>query len=139
MMTQLIDLLHQGDNTLAIANGGEIKTFTDRGVSALYNLLDTNPDFLKGAIVADKVVGKGAAALMIIGGVATLYTDVASDAAISLLEKSSVNFICKQRVAQINNRANTGACPVETLCKGATTAEECLPLIKHFIESNKNR
>ena len=58
-----------------IANEGKIRTFTQRGVADLYDLLTREPEFLKGALIADKVVGKGAAALMILGGIKELYTD----------------------------------------------------------------
>ena len=56
-----------------IANGDNIRTFTQRGVADLYDLLTQEPDFLKGASIADKVVGKGAAALMILGGIRELH------------------------------------------------------------------
>lgn len=64
-MEELINLLHSGGYSCVIANGDNIRTFTQRGVADLYDLLTQEPDFLKGASIADKVVGKGAAALMI--------------------------------------------------------------------------
>ena len=68
-MEELINLLHSGGYSCVIANGDNIRTFTQRGVADLYDLLTQEPDFLKGASIADKVVGKGAAALMILGGI----------------------------------------------------------------------
>ena len=65
-MEELINLLHSGGYSCVIANGDNIRTFTQRGVADLYDLLTQEPDFLKGASIADKVVGKGAAALMIL-------------------------------------------------------------------------
>ena len=64
-MEELINLLHTGGYSCVIANEGKIRTFTQRGVADLYDLLTREPEFLKGALIADKVVGKGAAALMI--------------------------------------------------------------------------
>ena len=75
-MEELINLLHTGGYSCVIANEGKIRTFTQRGVADLYDLLTREPEFLKGALIADKVVGKGAAALMILGGIKELYTDV---------------------------------------------------------------
>ena len=66
-MEELINLLHTGGYSCTIANKGEIRTFTQRGVADIYDLLTQEPEFLKGASIADKVVGKGAAALMILG------------------------------------------------------------------------
>lgn len=71
-MEKLINLLHTGGYSCTIANGGKIRTFTQRGVADLYDLLTQEPEFLKGALIADKVVGKGAAALMILGGIKEL-------------------------------------------------------------------
>ena len=54
------------------------------------DLLTQEPEFLKGASIADKVVGKGAAALMILGGIKELYTDIISTKALELLQKSDI-------------------------------------------------
>ena len=72
-MEELINLLHSGGYSCVIANGDNIRTFTQRGVADLYDLLTQEPDFLKGASIVDKVVGKGAAALMILGGIRELH------------------------------------------------------------------
>ena len=89
-MEKLINLLHTGGYSCTIANGGKIRTFTQRGVADLYDLLTQEPEFLKGALIADKVVGKGAAALMILGGIKELYTDIISTKALELFRKSDV-------------------------------------------------
>ena len=77
-MNHLISLLHEGGFSCVIANQGETRTFTQRGVADLYTLYNNDPAFMQGAVIADKVVGKGAAALMILGGMAEVYTDVRS-------------------------------------------------------------
>ena len=66
-MDELIRLLHEGGYSCVIRKE-EIRTFTQRGVADLYDLLNQHPVFLHGAQVADKVVGKAAAALMVRGG-----------------------------------------------------------------------
>lgn len=55
-MEELINLLHSGEYSCVIANEGKVRTFTQRGVADLYDLLTQEPDFLKGALIADKVV-----------------------------------------------------------------------------------
>lgn len=133
MIDSLVDLLHKGNHTLVVANGDDVRTFGRRGVADLFELLTSNPEFLRGASVADKVVGKGAAALMILGGVARLHTDIISDAAIDLFRDSGVEVSYDTRVPFIANRDHSGRCPVETLCEPCATAAECLPLIESFI------
>ena len=72
MLEDIIRLLHEGKHSLVVSNG-EVRTFDRRGVADLYALLREDSDFLKGASVADKVVGKAAAALMILGEVGELH------------------------------------------------------------------
>lgn len=83
-MNDLIDILHEEHHSLVVANG-DVCTFDGRGISDLYNLLSEDPEFLRGASVADKVVGKGAAALMILGGVKEVFADVVSRPALFTL------------------------------------------------------
>lgn len=131
-MEGLVRLLHQGNYSCVIRNK-ETRTFTQRGVADLYGLLKDNPVFLRGASVADKVVGKGAAALMILGGIKELYADVISTPALDLLRAAGINAGFAQEVPYIENQMKTGWCPVEKLCSQAQSAEACLPLIERFL------
>lgn len=63
----LIERLDAEQCSCVIYNGGETRLFWERGVQDLYRLLKTEPDFLRGAFIADKVIGKAAAALMALG------------------------------------------------------------------------
>ena len=138
-MEDLINLLHTGGYSCTIANKGEIRTFTQRGVADIYDLLTQEPEFLKGASIADKVVGKGAAALMILGGIKELYTDIISTKALELLQKSDIKVGFTEKVPFIWNRNHTGGCPVETMCSEVESAEEILPLIRDFLEKIRNK
>lgn len=133
MMNDLIKLLHDGHHSLVVANG-DICTFDSRGVTDLYDLFCNDPGFLAGASIADKVVGKGAAALMILGLVSELHADIISDAALELFCGSTVKVSYGEKVPYIINRDGTGWCPMETLCRDCKTAEDCLPLIQHFMK-----
>lgn len=132
-MGDLVDILHKGNHSLVVENGG-IRTFDRRGIADLYDLWRNEPEFLNGAIIADKVVGKGAAALVILGCVARLHTDIISESALALLRESPVEVSYGEKVPRIINRAGDGICPVELLCGECKTAQECLPLIQDFIK-----
>lgn len=138
-MEELINLLHSGGYSCVIANNGKVRTFTQRGVADLYDLLTQEPEFLKGALIADKVVGKGAAALMVLGGVKELYTDIVSSKAMELFRASGVKVGFAQEVPFIWNRDHTGWCPVEALCSEEESAEAILPLIRGFLEKIRNK
>lgn len=132
-LQDLIDLLHERKCSCVLRNGG-IYTFERRGVKDLYALLREQPGLLFGADVADKVVGKGAAALMVLGRVRRVYADVLSEPAYGLLFQTGISVSYGRLVSAIRNRAGNGWCPVETLCCDKETAEECLPLIAGFVE-----
>ena len=61
-----------------IYNQGEVRIFRERGVKDLYRLLKEEPEFLAGASMADKVIGKAAAALLALGGVREVFALVIS-------------------------------------------------------------
>lgn len=130
---ELITQLHALQCSCIIHNNGTTRTFHERGVKDLHRLLTQEPEILRGASLADKVVGKGAAALMIAGGVKWVYADVISQAAMELFEQSRVDVQYGEIVPNIINRTGTDICPVEKLCQECKTAEECLPLIDKFI------
>lgn len=128
-------MLHASQCSCVVANGTRIEQFHERGVKDLHKILADDRALLDGAFIADKVVGKGAAALMVAGGVREVYADVMSRAALSLFQQSGVAVEYGTLVDNIINRAGTDICPVEKLCMQCSTADECLPLITQFIES----
>ncbi len=132
----LVRLLREERASCVVRCGDMIRIFRRRGVKDLYELLESEPGALRGALVADKVVGKGAAALMVLGGVAALHAEVVSEPAMALLRGAGVQVGFGECVPNIINRAGNGVCPVETLCAECRTAGECLPEIRKFITEN---
>lgn len=133
-MPDLFNLLQTGHYSLVVRKG-ETKTFTGRGVSDLFRLYGEHPAFLQGAEIADKVVGKAAASLMILGGVRRLQTGTISRLALELLRKYPVEVCFQQEVPHIENRSKTGWCPLESRCRDLQTPQECLLAITDFINA----
>ena len=133
MLDHLRQILHSTACSCVIGNGGRVETFHQRGIKDLYELLNNGSGLLDGASIADKVIGKGAAALMIAGGVKEVYTDVVSEAAMELFERYGTATSYDKRVAHIINRKGDGICPVESLCAECVTVEECLEKIEEFL------
>ncbi|MBR5333913.1 MAG: DUF1893 domain-containing protein [Alistipes sp.] len=133
MKQKLIDRLHAEGCSCVIFNNNATRIFHQRGVKDLHNLLTTEPEVLNGAMLADKVVGKGAAALMVAGGVEWVYAEVISQYALELLTKNNITTEYGGVVTNIINRTGTDICPVEKLCLRCDTIEECLQAIDGFI------
>lgn len=87
----LIDYLFAGKSACVIRNRNEIRVFRTRDVKELYRLLKEKPEFLNEAFVADKVVGKAAAAWMILGGVEEVFADVAGQPGYKLFCRARVH------------------------------------------------
>ena len=138
MRNDLIGVLHDGGHSLVVANG-EVRTFDGRGVSDLYRLLENDSEFLNGASVADKVVGKAAASLMVLAKIREAYAEVVSQPALDLLRSSGISVIYEKVVPYIINRAGTGLCPLETRCIKCMTPEECFVVIRAFMEEMKTK
>ncbi len=136
-MNDLIQRLHEGGYSCVIYNKGKTAAFTRRGVIDLFELLAKEPDFLRGASVADKVVGKGAAALMLLGGVSRLHANVISTPALELLKNSCLKVTYGQSVPHVQNRTKTDWCPVEKLCYNLHTPQEMFEAIRTFLDAQK--
>ena len=117
----LIERLDAEQCSCVIYNGGETRLFWERGVQDLYRLLKTEPEFLQGAFIADKV-----------------FARVISSPARELLERSEIKVDFLVEVPHIINRTRTGWCPLETRCFRMHTAEECLQQIEDFIHTMNN-
>lgn len=136
-MSSLVDELKRGGWSCVIGNAGKMMTYSRRGVADLYRILVSEPEILLDSYVADKVVGKGAAALMVLGKVSRLHTHIISIPALALLRNAGINVDYDIKVEYIINREGNGRCPVETLCDGTDKPEEMLPLIAGFLESRR--
>lgn len=136
-MKTLIDMLHEGGFSCVIRNGGLTRTFRQRGVADLWDLCHEEGNFLDGAQIADKVVGQGAAALMIHGGIWELYADVISTPALVLLQEHGVRVTFRTEAGRIVNRKGDGLCPVETLCVPCHSVEEMYNEIGKFLNRNR--
>ena len=131
------DLLHSGDWSLVIENHG-VRTFSGRGVKDLLRVLEEEPQVLNGAKIADKVVGKAAAALMVLGKVREVYAELISTPAVELLRKYGVAVSFGNETDHIMNRDETGWCPMETACRNVDSPTDMLRAIKEKMAEMMN-
>ncbi len=139
-MEKIKEMLHEGNHSLVIkTENEEIFAFDGRGISDLLRLLHESPTILAGSQVADKVVGKAAAALMIRGGIKAVFADTISLPALQLFASAApeIEVSYGSKVEYIANRTQTGWCPMELTCKDAMTPEECLENVKSFLKERK--
>lgn len=136
-MKQLIDILHSEGLTLVVKSGdGTIHRFTQRGVKDLLTLVTTAPEVLHSAIIADKAVGKAAAACMVQGGAKQVWADVMSEPAMTLLRAYGVKAECVTLVDHIINRTGTDWCPMERLSREIDDPATIIQKIQDFFTTH---
>ena len=135
---ECVRLLHELGCSCVLSNGKNRWVGRERGVKDLLYLLESDPVQLRGAFVADKVVGKAAASLMILGGIAELHTRILSLPASWLLRQYGIPYQAEHLVPHIINRAGNDWCPLEKRCFFAESPEACLWRIEAFLRTLKS-
>ena len=136
-MKQLIDILHDEGLTLVVrSENWDIHRFTQRGVKDLVTWVGERPEVLQGAFIADKAVGKAAAACMVVGGVKHVHADVMSEPALALLNAHGIKAEYGQLVDHIINHAGTDWCPMERLSRDIDDPTVIIQKIKEFFSSH---
>ena len=133
-LEQAKSLLLTSASTIAVVSNGEVFTSQERGVKPLLHLLTEKKGFLKGASVADKVIGKAAALLMVLGEIKEVHTLIISEPAIKVFEKYNISYFYDKKVDRIVNRTGDGLCPMETLCLDVEEPKEAFEKIMNFIK-----
>ena len=128
----MLDMLNQQGLSLLIFNHDSLTTHANRGVQDLLQLLSDQPDRLKGAVAADKIIGKAAAAIMATGGVKEVHTNIISTPAKKLLEDQGILVFATEEVPMILNRDRSSMCPIDTQIADIESIEECVTVLQNM-------
>ena len=122
----------QGDITfVAVLADGELVTSEKKGIAPMMALLKEDENSLKGAYVADRVIGRAAALLMEKGGIAAAFGEVVSGHALRAFQKSGIPFTYGKEVEYIINRTKTGMCPMEETVLDTEDAEAAYEALRN--------
>ena len=112
---QALEALRAG-HSCAVVRDGEIRVSDMSGIRPLLDWLAEDPDCFRDAFVADKILGKAAALLLLYGGLSStargVYGEVLSDGAAGVFERKGIPYTCGKRVPHIINRRGDGICPM---------------------------
>jgi uncharacterized membrane protein len=108
-----------------------IKTISGQGIAPVIDLYEQG--VLKDAFVADKIIGKAAAMIMVLGGVKEVYGKVMSRAGKEYLESRGVKVSNGQCIDMISNRAGNGICPMERTVMEIEEPAEALAALKETL------
>lgn len=107
------------------------------GIMPLLGWLEKSPNTLQNSAVADKVVGKAAALLMVLGNVSAVYAEVISASAEEYLQKNQIPFTYGEKVPHILNRGQTDLCPMEKRCLELDSPSEAYEILKEMVQARK--
>ena len=119
-------------------NDAGIQVSEERGIRPMILWLEEDAEFLRGASVADKIVGRAAAMIMIYAGVKEVYASVISNGALEVLLDAGVNVIYSMTAIAISNRRGDGICPMERSVAPISDPEEAYKVLREKVLSMNN-
>ena len=121
-----------------VAKGGIIVLELEgRGVSPILEALDADPCAFADAVVMDRVVGRAAAAIYIVGRAREVTALVMSEGALELLLNHGVKTRADEIVPYIVNRRKTGMCPMDRATLEMENPEEIVARLRQIVEKNR--
>ncbi len=117
--------LEENGLSLFIERDGEV-VFESREpmLKPLFRLAARQPELLNGAVLVDKIVGRAAAMLAVLGGVAQVVTPMAGEAAAEVLHQAGIALYARRIVPAIHNRDGSDLCPMEKLADTCASPQE---------------
>ena len=104
------------------------------GIRAALSLHDEQPQLLRGALIADRIIGTAAAMIFSHGGAAAIYGSVMSREAKARLDALGIPNRAGQLAEQIINRTGDGICPMEQAIAGCNDPDMGLPILRATVE-----
>lgn len=132
-MTNLDQAISQLKNhSIVLIDEKEIIISDQKGIIPLLELINSNKK-LENFSIADKVVGKAVAILILKANIKNVYAKTLSVSAKNLLEKRHVNVKYSFLVDVIKNKDNTDICPMERAVENIDDVETGYRILKEKV------
>ncbi len=116
-----------------VKEGNVLATSDDYGVRELLAAVDRLGATVRGASLADKVVGNAVALIVVHAGICAVSTRVASESAVKTLQRYGVPLHAGTIVPQILNRRSDGPCPMEKVTMPFAEVGPGLAALREFM------
>lgn len=122
--------------TLVIVKDGKVLFRTSEpGMRGLLQAIEALKHKIRGASIADSVIGRAAALLLAYSKVKEAYAVLLSEEGLKVLKANSINYEFEKTVPWILNRSQTDLCPFEKLSMDIESSAEAYEKLKKFEES----
>lgn len=106
---------------------------SSKGIKDFVLAIEKLKNLLKGAGVADEIVGRAVAMLCIYSKIIAVFANTISENALIVLRKTKINIEFEKIVDKILNQNKTDICPFEKLVMKISEPEEAYKKIKSFL------
>ncbi len=129
-------LIEMDDCSVAVKlQNNEVIKRVGKSVRPLYDIYLNFKNEMDSAHVADRIVGKAAACLLVDAKVKNVYTFLLSRSAKQLLESNGIEVECVTLCEYIENRHGTDLCPMEKLIVDIDDIADCIEKIDWFTKN----
>ncbi|MDD2573757.1 MAG: DUF1893 domain-containing protein [Bacillota bacterium] len=126
-------LKESSDSLIVVKDGHVLLSKDEGGIRPLFNALSELGEDMKGSCIADKVIGKAAAALCVFAGAAGVYTPVMSKAAVRLLADNGIVYSMDLLVPGVLNKDKADLCPLEKMTANTDDYRKIYEMVKGFV------
>lgn len=123
--------LIQKNLSLVIVKNGRVLFETEsHGINGLLKVIKQLQDNMTGSSVADRIVGRAAALLLVYSGVVAVFAVTVSDSGIEVLKNNHVFHEFERRVPRILDSKKVDVCPFERLVAKFSDPKEAYEELK---------
>lgn len=126
-------LKEEQKSCVILSEDGAVRCSDAIGIKPLMVELRADRKAFQGSVIADKVVGKAAALLAVLGEVQAVFGRVMSEGAVSIFEKHQILYQFETLVPYIENRTKDGMCPMEETVQLVEDPEEAFEALEKTI------
>ncbi len=120
-----------------VKDGVLLRTGAREGIGELLQAVEALGDGVRGASLADKIVGKAVAMVARAAGLRAVYATLASQAALDALAPDEIPLTYERLVPLILNKRNDGPCPMERLTLPLTDPLQAVDALREFVRARR--
>lgn len=132
-------MIKKGEAGCVIIKDNEIiRSLSGRGVSPLITIYENEPQVMQDSYIIDKIIGKAAAMIIMLGGAKKVYGEIISVSGYDFLQEQGCTVDYGQKVEQIVNRSGDGMCPLEKSILNIEDPEKAYQQLKRTLNRLKS-
>ncbi len=125
--------MNEGSVTCLLIKDEKIeKTLNRSGIGSIILMYESG--LMPESFIVDRIIGKAAAMILVLGRARACYGKIMSKAALAYLQENGIEANYGTLVDQINNRAGDGICPMEQTVHDIEAPAQALEALKNKVE-----